>query len=89
MFELVIGALVTVIVQILKKTIKRLGADWTILLVFVLCFVGAALFNWGKSVVTQEMLKTFATILGTQYVVWGLFVKYIWPRLKIDTTTIE
>lgn len=79
--ELAIGAIITLIVQVLKKAITKLGSDWTLLIVVVLTYLGAYLFNWGKGFITEEMIASWGKIAGYQFMIWGVFVKYIWPKI--------
>jgi branched-subunit amino acid ABC-type transport system permease component len=80
--EIVIGALVTVIVQALRKLIGKIGSNLTILLVFALTLVGAALYNIGNEYVSVDFLSKWGTILSTQFTIWAVFVKYVWPKIK-------
>ena len=80
--EILIGAVVTVIVQILKKISTKLGSNLTIIIVFGLTLVGAVLFNIGKTYISADFLKSWGVILSTQFTIWSLFVKFIWPKTK-------
>ena len=82
--EIVIAALVTVVVQVVKKLIVKIGSNATFLLVFVLCFVAALLANIGKQYLSADFIKTFWVIVGSQFAIWGIFIKYMYPKLKGD-----
>jgi len=82
MYELIVGAGVTVLVQLIKKLTNKLGSNWTILLVALLTLIGAYGFYWGKELVTADILATWGQVVGYQYIAWGFVVKYLWPKVK-------
>jgi hypothetical protein len=78
--EIVLGALVTVLIQGYKKLVGKIGKDATVIAVFVLCFLAAFIYNVGKGLISVETLKSLGVIVGTQFVIWGFVVKYIFGK---------
>lgn len=80
--EIVIGALVAVLVQIIKKLVKHVGSNITILIVFALTALGAIAFDFGKEFITQDFFIRAGRIFSYQATIWALFVKYLYPQIK-------
>jgi len=76
--EIAIGALVTVIVQTLKKVIVKSAA------ISLSCSFLFSVYWWRcystlKVLFSVDFLKRWYYHL-TQFAIWGVFVKYIWPK---------
>lgn len=82
--EIVIGAAVTLIVQLIKRLGAKIGKDLTVVLVFVLCFIGSAAYTVFIKDTTfgKELIESFGKILAVQFSVWALVVQYIIPKVE-------
>jgi hypothetical protein len=86
--EIILGAVITLIVQLMKKINSKIGSNMTLVVVFVLLFVVAAIYTLLQEagIFSVEFFKTLGIITGTQFTFWGLFVKNIWPKVKVEET---
>jgi len=67
--DILIGALVAIATQLLKKLTSKIGKEWTLLVVFVLALIGTAVYRYAEFNLNADMLEgattTFLTAIGT------------------------
>lgn len=82
--EVILGAAVTLAVQLLKKLSAKIGANYTFALVAVLTFLAAWAYNSFKGLISVEVLESWGKIASSQALIWAVFVKFVAPKLKFN-----
>lgn len=85
--ELIIAAVVTAIIQALKRLQVKIGSTWTLLVVAALTYIGAIAWNWGQGFITPALLESWGRIASYQFSIWAIVVKFILPQLGLDKQT--